>query len=191
MVRVASKYGEGPIQLLSNNEAGERMSQGHRSQREQQMCTLAGARGPSAGGTDSEENVLGSLISARAQPGSKNLGCHLPAQAVEENGQGGCTPLLAIKPFEQRFFGPESFRLATRKGSTSVQVDVSEGVESVFGAGPGSDMGKREEHGKEDTATDLVAENRGIWGFPKNERWHPFLGYEVQILRNSIFRASS
>jgi hypothetical protein len=124
------------------------MGQRHRPKRKEQLSPLTRDRGPSAGRAYGEEDVLGPLVAARAQPSSKRLGSHLPAAAVEEHGHGGCPALLPDKPLEHGLFCSESLRLTARKCGATVEVNLSEIVESVFGSIPGANMGEREEHGR-------------------------------------------
>ena len=73
VIGVASENCKCPVELFGDDEAGQGVGQRHGSQRELQMSPFKSGRGPSAGRTDGEDDVLGALVAARAQPGGEGL----------------------------------------------------------------------------------------------------------------------
>lgn len=147
---MAREDGEGAVDLLGKNDAGEGMGQGHGSKRESQLRAGKGGLRPAAGGSDGKDKMLHAGVAPRAEPGRECLGGHLFAAAIEEDDKRPAF-LLAFEPREEGFFCFVCLSLAAGKGSEAIEIEAGEGFRRVVGVEPGTDVGEGEEHREEDT----------------------------------------
>lgn len=151
VVGMARKDGAGAIQLLGEDEAGERVGESKRSEREQEGRTAAGAVGPSVGGANGEGDVLNAFIAATADPGGEAFGSHLPPAAVEKNGERGGAALLTAKPFQKGIFAAKSGRFGPDDSRSALQIAAGEGIEGVSDRGTRTDVSQRKLHPLQNT----------------------------------------
>ncbi len=112
VVGVAGEDGEGPIELLGEDYAGELVGQGDESEREEEVGASAGGRGPAVGGTDGEDEALGTVVAEAAEASGEVFGGKLQASAIEKNGVGADAAGLLIKRLEQEGFRVEGLCVA-------------------------------------------------------------------------------
>ena len=91
------------------------MGQSHGPEGKLKISALAGRVGPAAGRADGEDDVLGALVAAAAEPGGEGFGTHLLAAAIQEHNQGGGSSLALSDRFEERFLATIGLRLAVGK----------------------------------------------------------------------------
>lgn len=112
---------------------------------------LCGFR-PSIRRPDGKYQVLRSLIAADADPGGESLGAHLPAAAVEEDGDRGGSRRQSIETLQQGRLGAERHCLAASISFDPLKILAGETVERIGGGKTRSDMAQREAHGWQNTA---------------------------------------
>ena len=147
VIRVASQNCKRPVELLGHHQPGQRMRQGHRTQREQQLSPLPRRLRPPTRRTHGKNNVLAPLVPASAEPPRKFLRRHLLSSSVQQYRQRRRPPMLLLHPFKKGFFCPEPFGLATRKGRTAPEIHCDQRIHFVLSPRPGSNMGQRNLHG--------------------------------------------
>jgi hypothetical protein len=112
VVGVAGEDGEGSVELLGEDYAGEFVGQGDESEREEEVGAGSSVGGPAVGGADGEDEALGAFVAETADAGGEVFGRELLAAAVEEDGVGSGSTGLLIEPFEQEGFGVEGLGVA-------------------------------------------------------------------------------
>ena len=140
------------IDLLGQNQARERVSQGHRPEGEQESGSLAGCVTPSVGWPDGKDDLLRAAVATSSEPFGECLGGERTTAAVEQNGHCRCAALLTINPGEEGSFIPETLALALGMGGGPFQVHGGECVKRILGRRTGADMSQDDVHGEEDIA---------------------------------------
>ena len=80
---MAGEDGEGAVDLLGEDEAGEVVGQGDEAEGEQEVGAGAGQRGPAVSGTDGKDEVLRGGVAVAADECSEVFRGELLAAAVE------------------------------------------------------------------------------------------------------------
>jgi hypothetical protein len=122
VVGVAGEDGEGAVELLGEDYAGEFVGQGDESEREEEVGSGAGVGGPAVGGADGEDEALGALVAKTADAGGEGLGGKLLAASVEQDGVGAGSTGLLIEPFEEEGFGVEGLGVAGKIAAGALDV---------------------------------------------------------------------
>ena len=136
VVGVAGEDGEGAVDLLGEDGAGEFMGQSDVAEREDEAGAGACSGGPAVGGTDGEDKGLCARVAEAAEVGGEFFGGELLAATVEEDEDGGGAGGLAVEPGEECGFGVMGLELAGEIAGGSGEVVGGEGCGSVgFGAG--------------------------------------------------------
>jgi hypothetical protein len=97
---MASKDGQGTVDLLGKYHTGKVMWQGKTTKGKKKVGALTGHRGPSIGRTNGEYDSLSSLISDVPDVHGELLGGVLLAATVEQD-RIGSTARLPIQPVEK------------------------------------------------------------------------------------------
>ena len=102
---MSGEDGEGAVELLGEDYAGELMREGDWAEREDEVGAGAGCGGPSVGRTDGEDEALRAGVAKAAKVGGEFLGGELFAATVEEDEDRGGAGGLAVEPGEECGFG--------------------------------------------------------------------------------------
>jgi hypothetical protein len=131
VVGVAGEDGEGAVELLGEDDAGQLVGQGDESEREEEVGPGAGGGGPAVGWTDGEDEALGAVVAEAAEASGEVLGGELLAAAVEENGVGVGAAGLLLEPFEEGGFGVEGLGVAGDIAAGALDVICDEAIGRV------------------------------------------------------------
>jgi hypothetical protein len=85
---VAGEDGEGAVDLLGEDGAGELVGQGDGAEGEDEVGAGAGGGGPAVGGADGEDEGLGAGVAEAAEVGGEVFAGELLAAAVEQDEDG-------------------------------------------------------------------------------------------------------
>jgi hypothetical protein len=155
VIRVPRENCNRPIDLLGHHQPSERMCQRHFAKRKQSAAAPgfgAGFIRPSVGRPHGKNQVLGTFIAAKPKPRRKLLRSHLPAVAIEKHRNRLCSSPPPLQPFEQRLFAAESFGVAARPTSASLQIFVNQGFTTILPQRIGACVRERDQHAKENIA---------------------------------------
>jgi len=156
MVRMPGEDGEGAIDLLSQDQARQRMGKRELAKRQKKLGTAFGGIRPAIGWPNGKHDMLRPFIAASADPGGEGFGGHLPAAAVEEDGERWRTALTPLEPLEECTLGAEVSRLTRRISAAALYILASETIELIPGRGPGCDMSQCQAHGMQDIEGECV-----------------------------------
>jgi hypothetical protein len=135
------------VELLGEDQAGQGVGHGEGSEGQQELGAAAGFVAPAVRWAYSTHELLRTLVAALADPGGEGLRGHLAPPAVQQNGDGGCSALLAVEPRQQVLLGTKSFGAAGQKLRAALDVGRSQGGKAVLWREPGcSDMGQDQFH---------------------------------------------
>lgn len=109
----------------------------------------AGLCRPSIGRADGKDNVLCTLVAARAQPLGKGLRAHRTAAAIEQNRYYRCPGLLAIERLEESLLVREGLRTTTGKWRAALEIGLDGILEIPMSPGAGADMDQADLHAVE------------------------------------------
>lgn len=112
MVGVSGEDGGGAVELLGEDDAGELVGEGEAAEGEEEVGALVGGGGPAVGGTDGEDEALGSVVAEAADAGSEVLGGELLAAAIEQDAEGADAAGLLVEPGEEGGLGIEDLGVA-------------------------------------------------------------------------------
>ena len=146
---MAGEDGEGAVDLLGEDGAGELMGQGDGAEGKGEAGAGEGGLGPAVGGTDGEDDGLRAGVAEAAEAGGEVWAGELAAAAVEQDEDGGGARGLAIERGEQSGFRGVGVGIAGQVVGGAGEVVGGEGSGGAgFGLGTGwGDGGERELHG--------------------------------------------
>ena len=149
VVRMARENCTCAIDLLGQDQAGELVREGHRSQREK----VAAAFGlssrvirPAICRTDGEHNMLRSFSSPRTQQVRESLGAYLPAACVQQQDRWCGAALLAANPIKKRSLGAEGLGSAMRNPGAALQIVANGRLIRILRSGRRTDVSEGDLH---------------------------------------------
>ena len=146
---MASEDGEGAVDLLGEDGAGEFVGQGDIAEGEYEASAGTGGGGPAVCGTDGEDDGLGSGVAEATEMGCEFFGGELLAAAIEEDEDGNGAGGLAVDPGEEGGFGVVVEGLAGEVARGSGEIAGGQGCGGIgLGASASwGDGGEEELHG--------------------------------------------
>ena len=143
VVGVVGEDGEGAVELLGEDYPGEFVGECHGAQGEQQSfsgigCGCgAGLRRPAVGGTDGEDEILGSLVAEAADPLGEVFGGERLAPGVEQDDRGRGAGAHGGYGLGKGGFGAEGFGFDWGVLLEAFEIESGEGLEGAGGCACG------------------------------------------------------
>jgi len=96
--------------------------------------------------------VLAAFIATLPNPRCECFGTHLPAAAIEQDGNRRRSALLLVQPVKERIFTSKRFRPATGERRTPLQVVLYRNLKIAFCTSPSANVPQSDLHEDENTA---------------------------------------
>ena len=128
VVGVVGEDGEGAVDLLGGDGAGEFVGEGHAAERDGAVGAGEGGGGPAVGGADGEEDALGAVVAKPGDERGELFGGEGVAAGVEEEDLRGGAAGLAVGRGEEGGFGVEDGGGSGAKAGSTGYVVAGEGV---------------------------------------------------------------
>lgn len=128
------------VELLGEDQAGQGVGEGEGAERQQDFGARECSGRPAAGGTDGEDDVLHAVLTVCPQPSSEEFGGHGAAAAIQQDGHGRRSRVLAFEPGEEGVLGLERLLFAAQEDRAPLQILRGEGLKRVVGGKTGADV---------------------------------------------------